>query len=290
MTVLQNLVAGLSTGSLYALVAVGLVTVFKATGIINFAQGEIAMVATFLALAGLQQLGLGYWEAFVLGAAAAALLGMLLERLFLRPLLHVSAVSQIMVTIGLGMMLNGLAGLQWGYEPRAFPAPVGGAPIVAGGVAISADHLAVLAVALVVMASLFAFYRYTRLGVAVRAVAQNLPAAQLMGIPAGRVFAVSWAVAAGLGGIAGMLVAPATSLDPNFMAEVLIKGFAAAILGGITSLPGAVAGGLVLGVLETAVAGFISTDLKNVFSFTLILLVLILRPHGILGQPAARRV
>ncbi|GAB6876870.1 branched-chain amino acid ABC transporter permease [Thermaerobacter litoralis] len=290
ITVLQNLVGGLSAGSLYALVAVGLVTVFKATGIINFAQGEIAMVATFLGLVALQQMGLGYWEAFLFGTLAAAALGLLLERLFLRPLLHVSHVSQIMVTIGLGMILNGMAGLQWGYEPRAFPAPVGGAPLNLGGVAVSADHLAVLGVAVVAMSALFLFYRYTRLGAAVRAVAQNLPAAQLMGIPAGRVFAVTWAVAAGLGGIAGMLIAPATSLEPNFMAEVLIKGFAAAILGGITSLPGAVVGGLLLGVLETAVAGFVSTDLKNVFSFSLILLVLILRPHGLLGQPAARRV
>lgn len=289
-TVIQNLVGGLSAGSLYALVAVGLVTVFKATGIINFAQGDMAMVATFVAFMGLTRWGMGYWEALLLGVVFAAVLGAVLERLFMRPLLHAPHVSQVMVTIGLGMILNGLAGLRWGYEPSAFPPPIGGDPLNVAGIAISRDHLAVLAVAVAVMTVLFAFYRYTRLGAAVRAVAQNLQAARLMGIPAGMVFAISWAVAASLAGLAGMLIAPTLSLDPTFMTEVLIKGFAAAILGGVTSLPGAVLGGLLLGVLESSVAGFVSTDLKNVFSFSLILLVLVLRPHGILGQSAARRV
>lgn len=289
-TVIQNIVGGLSAGSLYALVAVGLVTVFKATGIINFAQGDMAMLATFVAFMALTQSQIGYWGALLVGLLFAALLGAGLERVFMRPLLNAPHVSQVMVTIGVGMILNGLAGIQWGYEPSGFPAPIGGHPLVVAGIAISKDNIVILALAVLVMVVLFAFYRYTRTGVALRATAQNLVAARLMGIPVGTVFAVSWAVAALLSGLAGMLIAPVLSLDPTFMAEVQIKSFAAAILGGITSLPGAVVGGLLLGVLESLVAGFISTDMKNVFTFSLILLVLILRPHGIMGAPEARRV
>lgn len=287
---LQNLLSGLSAGSLYGLAALGLTAVFKTTGLVNFAQGDIAMVATFVAWSALTAAKVPYGWAFLMAVLFAAGFGAVLERGFIRPQLHKPHISQIMVTLGLAMILNGAAGLIWRYEPHSFPAPVGGDPYRFSGLAISKDSLVVFAVAAGLMLAMYLFFKHTLAGIAMRATATNPDAARLMGIPIGTVFNLSWAVAAILGCVAGVLIAPATALDPNFMGEVGIKAFAGGILGGFSSLPGAVAGGLILGVLENLVAGYISTDMKSAFAFSLILAVLVLRPYGIFGAPARKKV
>lgn len=287
---LQNILSGLSAGSLYGLAALGLTAVFKTTGLVNFAQGDMAMIATFMAFTLLTTLGMPYSVTFLLALIFAAVLGSVLERSLIRPQLQKPHVSQIMVTLGISMILNGLAGLGWGFEPQPFKAPLGTDPVRFAGLAISKNSLLIFAVAGTLMLAMYLFFKYTLAGIALRATAQNATAARLMGIPIGRVFNLSWAVAGVLGAVAGILVAPSTTLDPNFMSEVAIKAFAGGILGGFNSLPGAVVGGLFLGVLENLVAGYISTEMKSVFAFSLILLVLSIRPYGLLGSPARKKV
>ncbi len=290
MTVfLQYVVGGLAAGSLYALAALGLTLIYKTTGVINFAHGEMAMVSTFAAFILLNSYKLPYPVAFAGALLFAALLGVVLERVFLRPVQKASHLSQIMVTLGLFQVLNGVVATRV-FEAQPFPKPIGGVPLQLLGLFISKDALLILALGATISLLLYLFFRFTLSGIALRATAQNLVIARLMGVPAGRVYAMTWAVAGVLGAMAGMLVAPVTGLDPNFMVDVAIKAFAAAIIGGLGSLPGAVVGGMTLGVLETLIAGYVSTELKAAFAFSLILLVLIIRPEGIMGAPVRRRV
>lgn len=286
----QAVVNGLAVGSLYALAALGLVLIFKTTEIVNFAQGEMAMASTYVAFALLVQRKLPYAVAVAGALLFAAVLGALIEHLFMRPLRNASHLSQIMVTLGLFLVINGVVGMIFSYEPTAFPAPWPGDPFKFGGVALGRDHLLALLVGLALMAGLFALFRFTLLGIAMRATAQRLETSWLMGIRVNRIFSLTWGLGSALGAVAGLLIAPAISLDPNFMGEMAIKAFAAAILGGFTSLPGAVVGGLMLGVLENVVAGFISPELKTAFAFSLILAVLVVRPQGLLGAPAHKKV
>lgn len=288
-TFLQYVVGGLAAGSLYALAALGLTLIYKTTGIVNFAHGEMAMVSTYVAFVLLTAYRAPYAAAFVGALLFAALLGLTLERVFMRPVQKAGHLNQIIVTLGLFLVLNGTMSTRF-FEPEAFPQPVGGAPLRLGGLFISPDSLLIFAVASAIMIALYVFFTRTLAGVALRATAQNLATARLMGIRVGRVYTTSWVVASVLGAIAGLLIAPSTSLNPNFMGDVAIKAFAGAILGGLGSLPGAVVGSLLLGVLENLVAGYISTELKAVFAFSVILLVLIVRPQGIMGAPARRRV
>ena len=286
---LQYIVGGLAAGSLYALAALGLTLIYKTTGVINFANGEMAMVSTFAAFILLTAYGLPYPLAFLGALLFAAALGIALERLFLRPVRQSSHLNQIMVTLGLFMVLNGIAGTRF-FEPLPFPKPVGGEPFDLLGIFVARDSLLVFGVAAALVLALYLFFNHTLAGVALRATAQNLDAARLMGVPIGQVYAATWAVAAVLGAVAGMLIAPTTALDPNFMGEVAIKAFAAAILGGLGNLPGAIAGGLLLGVLENLIAGYVSTELKAVFAFAVILFVLVVRPGGLMAAPVRRRV
>jgi branched-chain amino acid transport system permease protein len=288
-TLLQYVVGGLAAGSLYALAALGLTLIYKTTGIINFAHGEMAMVSTIVAFILLTTYRLPYPTAFLGALLFAAILGIALERVFMRPVRKSSHLNQIMVTLGLFLVLNGVASTRF-FEPQPFPPPIGGPPITLLGIAVGRDSLLIFGVAGAIMLTLYLLFRYTLVGIALRATAQNLGTARLMGVRVGRVYALTWAVAAILGAVAGMLIAPTTALDPNFMADVAIKAFAGAILGGLGNLPGAVVGGLLLGVLENLVAGYISTELKAVFAFSVILLVLVVRPQGIMGVPLRRRV
>jgi branched-chain amino acid transport system permease protein len=286
---LQYIVGGLAAGSLYALAALGLTLVYKTTGVVNFAHGEMAMVSTFVAFVLLAGFKLPYPVAFLGALVFAAALGIALERVFMRPVQQSSHLNQIMVTLGLFLVLNGIVSTRV-FEPLPFPKPVGGPPLAFAQVVVSRDSLLIFGVTTALMLALYLFFRYTLAGVALRATAQNLVAARLMGVLAGRAYATTWAVAAVLGAVAGMLIAPTTSLNPNFMGEVAIKAFASAILGGLGNLVGAIVGGLVLGVLENLIAGYVSTELKAAFAFSVILLVLVVRPQGIMGAPVRRRV
>ena len=290
MTVfLQYVAGGLAAGSLYALAALGLTLIYKTTGVVNFAQGEMAMVSTFVAYLLLSVYHVPYIAAFVLALAFAAVFGMLIERSLMRRVQGSSVLTQIMVTLGLFLVLNGLMSTRF-FEVLPFPEPLDAAALNLGGVRVSPDNLLVLALAAALMLALYLFFRYTLLGIALRATAQNLSVARLMGVRVGRVYATTWAVAAGLGAVAGMLIAPTTGLYPSFMGDVAIKAFAGAILGGLGSLPGAVLGSLLLGVLENLIAGYVSTELKAAFAFSIILLVLVVRPEGIMGAPVRRRI
>jgi branched-chain amino acid transport system permease protein len=286
---LQYIIGGLAAGSLYALAALGLTLVYKTTGIVNFAHGEMAMVSTFVAYILLSAYDLPYPAAFLGALLFAAALGIVLERIFMRPVQKAGHLNQIMVTLGLFLVLNGIVSTRV-FEPLPFPKPVGGPPFALGNLFVGRDSALIFGLAAALMLALYLFFRYTLAGIALRATAQNLPAARLMGVPAGQAYAGTWAVAAVLGAVAGMLIAPTTSLDPNFMGEVAIKAFASAILGGLGNLPGAVVGGLVLGVAENLIAGYVSTELKAAFAFSVILLVLVVRPQGIMGAPLWRRV
>ncbi|HET6315671.1 MAG TPA: branched-chain amino acid ABC transporter permease [Chloroflexota bacterium] len=290
MTVfLQYVAGGLAAGSLYALVALGLTLIYKTTGVVNFAQGEMAMVSTFFAYILLTNYHVPYPVAFIGALLFAAILGVAVERGLMRWVQQASVLSQIMITLGLFLVLNGAMSTRF-FEALPFPQPIGGTPLNVGGVFISEDSLLIFGLAAVIMLALYLFFRYTLLGIGMRATAQNLSVARLMGVRVGRVYSTTWAVASAMGAVAGMLFAPTTALYPSFMGDIAIKGFAAAIIGGLGVLPGAVVGGLVLGVLENLIAGYLSTELKSFFAFSVILLVLVLRPQGLMGAPMRRRI
>ncbi|HYY89554.1 MAG TPA: branched-chain amino acid ABC transporter permease [Chloroflexota bacterium] len=290
MTVfLQYIAGGLAAGSLYALAALGLTLIYKTTGVVNFAHGEMAMVSTFVAYLLLTSYHVPYVPAFLGALLFAALLGVIVERSLMRRVHGATVLTQIMVTLGLFLVLNGAMSTRF-FEVLPFPQPIGGSPLDLAGVRVSLDSLLILGLAAALMLGLYLFFRYTLLGIALRATAQNLHVARLMGVRVGRVYATTWAVAAVLGAVAGMLIAPSTGLYTSFMGDVAIKAFAGAILGGLGSLPGAVLGSLLLGVMENLIAGYVSTELKAAFAFSVILLVLVVRPEGIMGAPVRRRI
>ncbi len=287
----QHLAGGLAAGALYGLMALGLVLIYKTSDVVNFGHGDMAMVSTFVAFTLLR----AQWPLplALLGAVAfAGLLGMVVERGMLRPARNRRApvLTLVVITLGVAQVLNGAAGAIWGHDVKRFPAMVTGPPLRLGPAIVTREQLFNLAVGLGLALALYIFFRYTDLGIALRAVAQNPTAARLMGVSVDRVLALAWGMGVGLGAVAGVLAAPAIYLEPNVMLEPLIKGFAAAVLGGFTSLPGAVVGGLVLGVLENLVAGYISTELKTTFAFALIVAVLALRPAGLLGRVVVKKV
>lgn len=281
---------GLALGSLYALTAFGIVLIYKTTDVITFAQGEMAMFSTFVAFTLLTRANLPFAIAFVLTLLFAGLLGVLVERLLIRPAGTASLLNPVIVTIGLGLILYGLAGRIWGYELKTFADPVAGVPLRLGGVFFTRLNLLVLLLTLALMVALFAFFRYSLTGTAMRAVAQNRLAARLMGIDVGRINALGWGLGTALGAVTGILIAALNNtLDPNLMGDVAIKAFAAAVLGGLTSLPGAVLGGLILGLIDS-VAGFQAPGLRTTIAFALIVLVLAIRPGGLLGKRAIKKV
>jgi len=285
----QLFVNGLALGSLYGLTALGLVLIFKTTDVVTFAQGEMAMVSTFVAFTLLTTLHLPFAVAFVLTLIFATLLGILVERLILRRINPNPILNPIIVTIGLALILLGAAGWIWGYETRPFPAPVEGPPFRLGTVVLSQMNALILVVMLLLTAILFVFFRYSLTGIAMRAVAQNRLAAQLMGISINRVNAMGWGVGTALGAVTGILIAPLNYLDPNMMGDVVLKAFTAAVLGGFTSLPGAVVGGLLLGIIDS-VAGYQVPELRTTIAFVLIVLILVVRPGGLLGKHETTKV
>jgi branched-chain amino acid transport system permease protein len=286
----QQVVSGLSAGCLYALAALGLVLIYRTMDIVNFAHGEMAMVSTFMAHTFLVRLGFSYILAALGALIFAFIFGMAVERIFLRPIQGGPLISLMIMTLGLFMVLNGAAGWVWGFDPVSFPRAVSGRPIWIGDLIITRDSILVLAVTIAMALALYLVLRFTMAGIAIRATSQNSRAARLMGVPVPKVYALTWGISAVLGAVAGILIAPTTFLSPSMMAEVQMKAFTAAVLGGFSSLPGAVVGGLLLGVLENLVAGYVSTELKSTFAFALIVVVLFIRPSGLLGTPPKRKV
>jgi branched-chain amino acid transport system permease protein len=289
----QQVVAGLGSGAIYGALALALVLIHRATGVINFAQGEMAMFTTYIAWTLIENHGWSYWPAFVVTLAFAFALGLGVQRVVIAPVANTSVLTVVIMTIGLVLTFNGLASLIWSAEIRSFPSPFPNETWQIGGVSISQQDVGTLAVVLVLVALLWAFFQFTKVGLALRASALNPDASRLVGVRVGWMLAIGWGLAAMLGAVAGMLAAPTVLLDPNMMQAILIYAFAAAVLGGIDSPPGAVAGGLILGVglnLIGTYSDFVGADLKLPVALLIILIVLLVRPAGLFGKPVTRRV
>lgn len=289
---LQYVVSGLSTGSLYALVALGLALIYRSTRVLNFAHGDIATAGTLVALT-LMGLGVPFGLAFILALVFGSILAMAFYFGVVVPAQRreVSHLSLIILTLGLGLILQGVITYFGGAQPQAFEFPLSDYKLYTmGGVVISQLSLGTLGISLAGSLLFYLLIQKTRIGLAMRATSENLPAAQTLGIPTRRILALSWGLAAFLGVLAGLFLAPALLFDTFFMLEPFLKGFAAAILGGMNSLPGAIVGGLILGIAESLAGGYISIAFKNSFAFLVIILVLLIRPEGLLGKEFKERV
>jgi branched-chain amino acid transport system permease protein len=288
----QQITSGLASGAIFASVALALVLIYRATDVVNFAQGEMATFTTFIAWS-LMNHGLSYWPAFVLTLAIAFVGGVGVERVFIRPVERRPELVIVIVTIGLLIALNGLTGWIWGPEVKAFDSPFPNRTIDVAGVAVSIQDIGTFCVCLATVLLVWLFFRFTTVGLAMRAVAVNPDASRLMGVRVSWMLALGWGLAAVLGAVAGMMAAPTVFLDPNMMLVILIYAFAAAVLGGIDSPVGAVVGGLILGVIVNLLGryvGFVGQQLRLPSALALLLLVLLIRPQGLFGHVRVRRV
>ena len=287
----QLVVDGVAIGSIYAALALALVLIFRSTGIVNFAQGEMAMFSTFVAW-GLVQGGVPLGVA-LLGALAVSFLGgMAIERVLIRPVEGGEPLTILIVTLGLFILVNSAAGWIWGFENRGFPRALPGGSAELAGVRLAWESLGMVVVVLAVVGLLYLLFERTKLGLAMRASAANPASSRLVGIPVGRMLMLGWGLAALIGAVAGVLVAPQLFLDVNFMGGVLVYAFAAATLGGFDSPKGAVVGGWIIGVTETLAGNyieFIGSDLTILVPLAIILGVLLVRPNGLFGSPEAVR-
>ncbi len=289
---LQHAVTGVSAGSLYALVALGVVLIYRSTRVLNFAHGDMATLGTFVAFALLER-GQPAWVAFPAALAAGAGVAALFHFTALVPAQRKGAtlLGQVILTVALSLVLQGLIVHEFGSEPERLPFPLSDSKAYRfGPVYISELSLGAMAAGALGCALLTLLVQRTRLGLAMRAVAENLPAAQTLGLPTRGVLAFAWAAASALGVLAGLFLAPAVLLDPYFMLDPFLKGFAAAVLGGLESLPGAVLGGVLLGLAEALAGAYVSIEFKRSLAFVIILAVLLVRPQGLLGKEFRERV
>jgi branched-chain amino acid transport system permease protein len=288
----QQLAAGIREGAIYAALALAIVIIYRSTRVINFAQGEMATMTTFVALS-LQNHGLSFWTAFPIVLAIAFAGGVAIERTVIRPVENAPVLTIVIVTLGLALLLNGLTFVIWGGANRQFQGPFSTRTVDVAGVPISRQDIGIVAVSFVLVALLGLFFRYTKLGLALRASAVNPDSSRLVGVRVGWMLALGWGIAAALGAVAGMMIAPVVFLDPNMMQTILLYAFAAAVLGGLESPIGAVVGGILLGVTITLLGryvGFIGSTLKLPVALLLILILLLVRPGGLFGRVAVRRV
>jgi branched-chain amino acid transport system permease protein len=285
---LHQVLAGLATGGIYASLALALVMIYQATHLVNFAQGEMAMFTTYIAWS-LVNAGVPYWAAFFITVVVAFVLGVVIERVVIRPVERAPVLAVVVVFIALLLIFNSVTGWIYTYTIKQFPSPF--PERIAGFNLVSPHELGAIGVTLVVLALLYSFFRFTPLGLAMRAAAQNPESSRLVGIRVGWMLALGWGLAAAIGSIAGMMVAPIVYLDPNMMGGVLLYAFAAALVGGIDNPGGAVIGGLVVGVLENVLGAFvIGNDLKLSVALVIIVGVLLVRPSGFFGRVQVTRV
>jgi branched-chain amino acid transport system permease protein len=288
----QQVTSGLAAGAIYASLALALVLIYQTTNVVNFAQGEMATFTTYIAWM-LMDRGMPYWPAFALTLLIAFGGGIAVERVLIRPVEHGPEIVIVILTIGMLIAINGLTGWIWGPEVKLFDSPFPNRSVVVAGVSISIRDIGTFCVCLGTVLVLWLFFRFTTLGLAMRAVAFNPGASRLMGVRVGWMLALGWGFAAVLGAIAGMMAAPSVFLDPDMMLVVLIYSFAAAVLGGIDSPIGAVVGGLLLGVvinLLGAYVDFVGQELRLPTALAVLLVVLIVRPTGLFGRVHVRRV
>ena len=288
---LQQIMAGLANGAIYACMALAVVMIFQAIDHLNFAQGEMAMFSTFVAWQ-IMQWGLDYWVAFAAAVILSVIAGVLIDRVLFRPIRNAPVLSQVVAFIALFSVFNSSAGQIWNYTIKSFTTPFGHTAFL--GFSLMDTHEAgMIGVTLVLLGLLYLFFRGTRLGLAMRAAAANPESARLCGIRVGWMTALGWGMAAALGAVAGILIAPVVFLEPNMMLGVLLYGFAGAVLGGMTSPGGAVIGGFAVGVIENLAGTFIpyfGRELKLSIALILIVVVLMFRPSGLFGRTVVSRV
>jgi len=286
---LHQVLSGLANGGIYASIALALVMIYQATQLVNFAQGEMAMFSTYISWSMIDA-GFPYWAAFILTLVFAFVLGVAIERIIVRPVERAPVLTAVIVFIGLLVILNSVAGWIFSYTIKAFPSPF---PSDAwyGSSYMSPHEVGMIFITLVVLALIFAFFRYTPLGLAMRAAAQNPMSSQLVGIRVGWMLALGWGLAGLVGSVAGMMAAPIVYLDPNMMAGIILYGFAAALLGGIDNPWGAVLGGFIVGVLENVAGAYVvGTELKLTVALVIIVGVLVAKPSGLFGRHLVSRV
>jgi len=289
---IQQVVSGLATGGIYASLALALVMIYQATDVVNFAQGSMAMFSTYLAWT-LLGAGLPYWATFGLTLVIAFVGGFLIERIVIRPVENAPILAIVIVTIGLLVILVSVAGWIYSYIQKPFPSPFPAKPIKIGNIVFGAHDLGAIGITLVILLLLFLFFRFTPLGLAMRAAAQDPTSSRLCGIRVSFMLGLGWGLAATFGAVAGMMVAPIVFLDPNMMGGIQIYAFAAATVGGFTSPLGAVVGGLLVGVTENLVGTyvrFIGTDRKLTVALAMIIIVLLVKPSGLFGRATIKRV
>ncbi|MDR3578764.1 MAG: branched-chain amino acid ABC transporter permease [Oryzomonas sp.] len=288
--ILQYTFSGLSTGAIYALIGIGFSIIFTATGIINFAQGEFVMLGGMLTLFFLEVLKLPLWAAIPSAVAVSALAGLLFERLAIRPLRQPTPLNLVIVTIAGSILIRGLAMLLWGKDTHAIPPFTGDEPISIAGATILPQHIWILAITLLIIAVNKFFFYHTISGKAMRACSYNRRAAGLVGIDVHRMVLFSFVISSVLGSLAGIIVAPLTMTAYDVGIMLGLKGFCAAIIGGMSSGMATVVGGLILGVLESLGAGLISSGYKDAIAFIILLLILFIRPQGLFGKAESERV
>ena len=291
MQFLQIIISGMAQGCIYGLIALGFVLIYKATETVSFAQGDLMMVGAFIGLACMTFLGLPYWLAVPASIAGMALLGFGTERLVIRPILGEPAFSIVMLTVGIGYVARGLITMipGIGTETHALPVPYKDVTYQVAGLVLAAEQIVVIGATALLCALLYGLFRYTRVGVAMQAASQNQIAAYYMGIPVKRLNAMVWALAAMVAAVAGLLLAPITFVHAN-MGFVGLKAFPAAVVGGFGSLPGAIVGGLVIGIVESTAGFYLPEGFKDVAAYVVVLIMLVVRPNGLFGEKLRKKV
>ena len=289
---LQLFVSGLSVGSVYAVIGIGFVVIYKATKILNFAHGEILMIAAYFCLVLVESLHLNFLIAPLLTLAFCAMIGLIIERFIFRPMIGEPVFAVVMITLGLSIILRPLTGMVFGFGNVMFPSPFPQKPIVFSNIVISHAHLWTFIISCAVMAIFFLFFKYSKVGIAMRAAAERQIVAFLMGIDVKKIFSLSWAIAAATAGIAGILLANVMVMNLN-LSFVAVKVFPAIILGGLDSIVGALIGGLIIGVFETLVGVYLDlylSGIKEISAYILLFIILIVRPYGLFGTEEIERV
>ena len=289
MEAFQLLLSGLSQGCVYGLIALGFVLIYKATEMLNFAQGDMMMLGAFVAVTFVNLAGLPFFAGFLLTLVVMVGFGMALERTVLRPMIGEPPFAVLMLTIGLGFVLRAVAGAIWGSETQTLDVPYAGRVLEVGGVVLGYENLVVVGGTALLCLALWAFFRYSRIGIAMQAASQNQLAAYYSGVPVKRVTSLVWGISAAISAAAGMLVAPVMLIDP-MMGFLGIKAFAAAIVGGLGSLPGAIIGGLLIGVVEQFAGLYLPPGLGEVSAFVILLVMLMARPRGIFASMQQKKV
>ncbi|PYM95889.1 MAG: branched-chain amino acid ABC transporter permease [Candidatus Rokuibacteriota bacterium] len=288
-TVLQLVLNGLAVGCIYGLVALGFVLIYKATELVNFAQGDLLMLGAFTCYMLVVWYGVGYWLAFVLAVAAVAVFGAVLDATVLRRVIGQPQFALVMLTIGLAAMFRAFASITWGSEIYTLPTPFSAKATRIGGVAVSHEYVSIIVGTVLLCGALYAFFTFTRVGVAMQAASQNQLAAYYMGIPVKRMFSLIWAISAGVAAIAGVLLAPVSLIDIN-LGFIGLKAFSAAVLGGFGSIPGALVGGVTIGLIELFSGVYLPQGFKDVAAYVVLLLVLAVRPQGMFGTVGRKKV